>query len=148
MRVPGVILMLAAILVMCALMTPVRAGEAQIEIDTYQKVQGKRDWEDYKRWKRNNDDAAWRDQTDRRPTRGACKGWITMEGQKMIGALLARREARKTWERAARSRYSADHADWDFAGGKGESRGGDGFRCWKERPFTRCEARAMACRAS
>ncbi len=138
-------LMLVAVLVSILLSSGIAsAGEAQAEIDSYQRVRSDREWRDYQRWKRNQEDAYLRDTRDHRPVRGNCKGWVVVEGQKMWGGILARREARKSWERAARSRYPADHADWDYAGAK---RNG-GFRCWHEGTFTRCEARAMACRAS
>jgi hypothetical protein len=124
--------------------TPATAGEDVRDIQLYQKTQGKRDWEDYKRWKRNQDDADWRDREDRRPTMGSCKGWYEAQGQKMWTKFLAEREARKAWERVARSKVSEEYADWNYAGGK---RNG-GFRCWGVGSFTRCEARAMACRPS
>jgi hypothetical protein len=127
------------------MMSPAITGEDVREINSYQKTQGDKSYRDYLRWKREQDYTERMDRRDNRPIVGACRGWYEAQGQKMWTEYLAKREARKAWERVARTKVSEEYADWEYAGAKGR---GNGFRCWNVGTFTRCEAKAMACRPS
>src|SRR5688572_5646114 len=103
------------ILAVLLLLTVPASAEDRAQVDLYLKAEADKDYDSYRAWKRDQRRVEQWEERDRRPARGNCRGFYSVEGKAMLGNWLAQREARLAWERVVRSREAEQFADAELA---------------------------------
>lgn len=124
------------------------AAEDRAEVDIYLQAQSDRSYEEYRRWKRDQDRVEAWEHRDRRPVKGNCSKRkyeaIGKSAWSWTGEGVARSEARKAWERVVRSNEPEMYADAEHAVPPMHK----SIKCWKVGNDRRCEMEAYACKPS